>query len=136
MERKGLMLAMVLGLFLLLSVSAGAADWVHYGGNDNCSCYYDTQSITHPSLNILRVWTRSDWTAKYVTFIVGKHGKEYENMSHSTIFYEINCAEKKMHSLSIIVYDKDGKELRRESKEWESIIPGTIGDSLYRKVCR
>jgi hypothetical protein len=136
MKRMSLILAMLLGVFLLLSVTIRAEDWMRYGGNNNCTCYYDTQSITHPSLDTIRVWTRSDWTAKYVTYIVGKYGKEYEDMSHSSIFYEINCVEKKMCSLSIIVYDKDGRVLRTESKEWEPIVPGSIGNSLYTRVCK
>src|SRR4030042_6325939 len=60
-----------LGVILIGLVICGCAevwgeDWKHYGDDEKFSAYYDVQSITRPSKNIVRVWLRWDWTEKGV----------------------------------------------------------------------
>ncbi len=48
--------------------------------------YYDAQSITRPSKNIVRVWVKWDYTEKGVIENVKRLGKKYENLSYINNF--------------------------------------------------
>jgi len=128
----------LIGLFIFVHAEVWAADWKFYGAHENFLIYYDTQSITRPSKSIVRVWTRWDYTEKVVLDWVKKFGKNYENLSHSKIFQEINCAEKKFHSLTGNDYDNKGKVISSSHtpSEWGFIIPDSVGESLYEEVCK
>lgn len=113
-------------------------DWKFYGSSSGYTGYYDTQSITRPSKNIVRVSTRWDWTEKAVIDGVEKLGKKYENLSYSIILREINCVEKKSHRLSATQYDRKGSVISSESSpsKWFSINPDSMDESLYKEFCK
>ena len=69
---------------------------------------------------------------------VGKFGKEYENLSFSINLSEINCAEKKLRKLSSTEYDHKGSLIDSSSlpSNWIFIVPESIAESLYEKVCK
>jgi hypothetical protein len=54
----------LIGLAIFGYAEVWGADWKLLGTNEQISTYYDAQSITHPSENIVRVWTRMDFTEK------------------------------------------------------------------------
>ena len=56
----------LIGLAIFGYAEVWGADWKLYGVHENFSAYYDAQSITRPSKNIVRVWIRWDWTEKGV----------------------------------------------------------------------
>jgi hypothetical protein len=82
--------------------------------------YYYTKNITHPSKNVVRVWERWNLTEKGVLAWVQELGKEYENLSHFIILWEINCAEKKSRSLSETSYDNKGKVIISSSLSFQN----------------
>ena len=114
------------------------ADWKFYGGSDNYLGCYDTQSITRPSKNIVRVWVRQYYTEKGVIDYVGGLGKKYENLSHTKIVLEIDCAEKTIHNLSFTDYDNKGRAIYSDSSpsKWIFIPPKTVAEGLYEEVCK
>jgi hypothetical protein len=100
MKRMSLLLAIVLGL--LIVNSAIATDWDLFAGSEDCTAYYDPESITQISPNIFRVSTKHDWTEKFIARVMEIGGREqgYENFSCSVTLNEINCIEKKIYFLS------------------------------------
>lgn len=131
------LLALVELTLLSIAGIGNAADWKAYTSNENCWALYDTQSITHPSKNIVRVRTKWILTDKGIKYFVEVFGKEFENVRYSIDLIEINCAEKKTHTLSDTKYDYDGKIIGsiKSPTAWMSIDPGTVNEALYKGVC-
>jgi hypothetical protein len=128
-------------VFALISISMGdvyGADWKLYSSNDESVDFYDAQSIAHPSTNIVRVWQKRIFTEKDVARWVAKLGPSFKNLSFSMSLKEINCIEKKWHTLSLTAYDNEGGVINSSSSstEWGFIIPETIAESLYKEVCK
>jgi len=122
---------------VLRNESTKGADWKLYRSTESYLGYYDTQSITRPSQNIVRFWVRFNWTEKGVLSRVGKFGGKYENLSHSIDLREINCVEETVRSLSTISYDNKGGVIYSSSSpsNW-GLIPASMGESLYKAVCK
>lgn len=127
-----------IGLLILGNAEVWGADWKPYGSNEQYYYYYDTQSITYPSKNVVRVWGKMDFTEKGVLNWVGELGKRYENLSHVIFLMEINCAEKKSRSLSDSSYDNKGDVIisSHSPSEWRFIIPETMNENLYKEICK
>lgn len=128
-------------VFALIIISMGdvyGAGWKLYGSSDLCLAYYDAQSITHPSKNIVRVWERRNFTEKGITDMVVSFGPSYKNLSFSMCLYEINCIEKMARILSLTYYDNKGGLIHTisSSSEWTFIIPESIDESLYKEICK
>lgn len=84
------------------------------------------------------MWERINFTEKGIINWVGQLGKDYENLSHIKAWHEVDCVEKKQRVLSLTFYDKEGKVIWDYGKtgEWNSIIPESIAESLYKEVCK
>lgn len=129
---------LVFGLIIISIGDVYGADWKLYDSNEKFSSSYDAQGITHPSKNIVRVWTKWDYTEKGVRDYVEKLGKKYENLSLSIVLWEINCIEKKSRFLSSISYDNKGGVIYSSifPPEWSFIIPESMGEILYKEICK
>ena len=69
--------------FGLIIVSIGdvyGADWRLYDSNDLRQSYYNADSITRSSKNIVRVWVRWNFTEKGVMDMVRSLGKKLEKL--------------------------------------------------------
>jgi hypothetical protein len=128
----------LIGLAIFTYAEVWGADWKLYAAHESFLAYYDTQSITRPSKNIVRVQTRSDITERGVLYLMRERGNEYENLNHFIILSEINCIEKKVRSLSITYYDNKGGVIYSSSSpgQFDSIVPGTNVEILYKEVCK
>ena len=128
----------IIGLAIFGYGEVWGADWKLLGSNEKISTYYDAQSVTLPSENIVRVWTKMNFTEEGVLDWVGKFGKKYENLSHLKFLMEIDRAEKKSRRLSSTFYDNNGIVISSSysPSEWEFIIPDSVVDSLYEEVCK
>ena len=128
----------LIGLMILGYAEAWGADWELYSSSEKVFYYYDAQNITRPSKNVVRVWEKWDYTEKGVMDMVGSFGKEYENLSHTIFFLEINCSKKKNRGLSLTHYDHKGSVVYSISSpsEWRSINPESMAEKLYKKVCK
>jgi hypothetical protein len=128
----------LIGLLILGNAEVWGADWKLYVTNELYWAYYDAQSITRPSKNIVRVWTKNNFTEKGVLNWVGDLGKKYENLSYTKVLMEINCVENKLRRLSGSCYDNKGDVISPSSfpSEWDFIPPETIAESLYKAVCK
>jgi hypothetical protein len=131
-------------LFFATSILFGfsvvwGADWKRVRSTGSATLYYDTEEITHPSKDIVKVWTKWVYTEKGIKNAQDIFGKNYENLSYSTKSYEINCKDKKTHIVSVADYNKNEVIISSEDKtnaEWLRIIPGSVLESLYKMVCK
>lgn len=133
-----------IGMVLFGCPEVWGADWMFYGGTDQYACFYDVKSIGHSSENIVEVSEKQNYTNKGVIFMVEELGKKYEHLSHSITVWQINCADKKFRFLSLTHYSKEGKAVyswkvlysTHPSEEWSPFITGSLGERLYRAVCK
>jgi hypothetical protein len=134
----------IIGLALFTYAEVWAEDWMFYGKTDKYSCFYDAKSISHPSENIVEVWEKQDYTNKGVNFMVEGLGEKYKNLSHSITLWQINCADKKFRFLSLTYYSKEEKVIYSwkvlyssgPSEEWSPFITGSLGERLFKEVCK
>ena len=133
-----------IGLFIFGHAEVWGADWVLYGETDTYKFYYDKESIHRPSKNIVEVSEKQFYTDKGIIYMVGELGKKYENLSHSMTLWQIDCANQNFRFLSLTHYSKEEKVIysRRllyaseRAGEWSPIIKGTMGEILYKAVCK
>ena len=134
-------LLVAVGFSILLYAKVWGEEWKSYAETDLYECFYDTENMTGPGENIVRVWTKLEYTEKGVDRVVREFGKYYANLSYSLELWEINCDEKKHRVLSVTEYSTEGRILHTNPSEshplpWINIFPGSIGESLYRAVCK
>jgi len=128
-------------VFRLIIISIGdvyGADWKFYGSSENFLGYYDAQSITRLSKNIVRVWEKRNYTEKGIIDMVGELGKKYKDLSYSKALIEINCLEKMNCLLSGASYDNEGGVIYFFSfpSKWEFIFPESMAEILYKEICK
>ena len=114
------------------------ADWKYFASTENFLVYYDTQTITRLSKNIVRVWVRYSYTKKGVLYHMQNFGEEYENLSHSIYLMEIDCVEKMHRTLLMTDYDNKGIAIKSSTYfplEGQIIPPGSVFELLYKEVC-
>jgi hypothetical protein len=104
--------------------------------------------------NIKIITTASDtklvWTYKAATNITRdkrieevkrydlERSIQYQQYSHEVILWEIDCKNRLWRLKDIIDFNKDEKVLDRYSfnnSGWEGIIPNSMIDLLYQKIC-
>ena len=135
----------LIGLAIFGYGEVWGADWKHFSSTDLYECFYYAEGMTRytditggPPKNIARVWIKLEYTEKGIDGMVKKFGKEYENLSYSIYLKEINCVEKTDHHLSMTHYDNKGGVIYFSSSfsKWDFIAPETMGESLYKEVCK
>ncbi len=132
------------GLAIFGSSEAREEDWKFYGRTDHYTCFYDVKSIGHPSENIVEVSEKQIYTNPGIHFMIGELGKKYENLSHSVTLWQINCVDKKFRCLSLTHTSKENKIIYSwrilyssgPSGEWNTLVSGSMGERLYKEVCK
>ena len=103
------------------------ANWKQWFRMGDHVIYYDIESITRPSKNIVRVWT------KYVF-------EKNSILDYQLTLYEIDCTQRIARELSASTYTKEGKLVKEGSevhlKDWFLIEPGSMAEVLLKKVCK
>ncbi len=138
MKELTLSLLLAISIFFGYSVVWGA-DWKQIRSTNSATLYYDTEEITHPSKDIVKVLTKWVYTEKGIKNAQEMFGKNYKNLSYSTKSYEINCKDKTSRILSITDYNKDGTVISSDIKtnaEWSRVSPESALESLYKMVCK
>ena len=67
-----------------------------------------------------------------------KYAKMYENFEYEIALHEYNCKDKTWRYLQITSYTKDGKQIETVNRpvEWGFVIPDSVGEILYKAVCK
>lgn len=125
-------------------VEAWGEDQMFYGRNDKYTCFYDLKSINRLSNDVVRASDYQYYTKEGKDLMIRELGGKYENLSHTTTLWEINCAEKKFRFLSLTHYSKENNPIYSwkllyssdSPTEWSSFTPGSLGEKLYKAVCK
>ena len=117
-----------LAVFALgLATPAVAADWVWLGNDSNNTAVFgDADSRTDTS-----AWVEM----RYAKPKKHSNGKFYNTDKG---LEEIDCSGKRRRSLTVTWYSKSGNSIGSETPsyaEWDYVIPGTLGESMYKFVC-
>jgi hypothetical protein len=129
----------LIGLAIFGCGEVRGADWRFYSSSDYRDNYYDAESITHPSKNIVGVSVKDLLTEKGTNYLVIKLGEKFRAASFGILFYEVHCTEKKLRFLSATIYSKDGNVLSMDNNpgaSWTLIIPESNDELLYKAVCK
>jgi len=130
----------IIGLTIFSYAEVWGANWKFLRmskGGDNC--YYDADSITRPSKNIVRGSVKIVFSEKSVNREVERLGPSYKDLSHTIILWEMNCIEKKAAFLETTTYSKNEKiikSIKIKTITWASIVPETMGEDLYKALCK
>ncbi len=114
--------------------------WESIGYNS----YYNKKIIRKPS-DIPLVWTYkivTDDTREKTIEKVKKYDLDksikYKDYHHDVLLWEIDCNQRLLRVRDYIEFDKNEMVLNRyryNDNEWDSIIPNSRGETLYKKVC-
>jgi hypothetical protein len=128
----------LIGLYIFSYAEAWGADWRLYGRDDAHIRYYDAENMIRESENTVEVWLRQEYTDKGVMGMVKRLGKKYENIDYAMALVEINCSDKKIQTLSLFHYFKEGDVISSGSRTgvWRYIASGSGGEVLYEAVCK
>jgi hypothetical protein len=130
----------MIGITLLSHAEVRGENWkflrVSKGGDH---CYYDADSITRPSKNNVRGLVKIVYSEKSINREMERPGSSYKDLSHTIILWEMNCIEKKATFLETTTYSKNEKilkSIKAKTITWASIVPETMGEDLYKALCR
>jgi len=130
----------LIGIWLVFAHGFANAeqDWTLYGITKYFILFYDRNSITHPSKDVIRLWIKS---VDKCNDAEGWEIKDQPNCANVEWLYvltltEIDCSKKQDRDIKSIGYSKEGREsLSDETSQWDDIIPDSYTDVLYRVVC-
>jgi len=128
--------------------SADGEEWVYFSSDTQDSdFFYDSESISFPSTNIIGVWKKrlfSEEAKKQI--IIDRTEAElstvgFDELSYALIREEINCKTRKSNILAIYYFGKTGNIISRVTvpsriESWNTLHPGSIGDVLRKTVCK
>jgi hypothetical protein len=130
----------VVGLTIFSYAEAWGADWKYYGESNDGKLFYDANSVTRPSKDIVRVWTKLLYSEKGKIDTAKKFKKkELENLSEALRLEEFHCGHNEGRLLSLSFNSKDGKVLYfadNPSGIWGHIFPGDKQEPLYKILCK
>ncbi|HHX2515919.1 TPA: surface-adhesin E family protein [Neisseria subflava] len=118
-----------LAVFALgLATPAVAADWVlvSIDSNEAYVIFGDADSRTDN-----RAWFETRYTKPKK---IGD-GKFYNT---TKTLREMDCSGKRDRLLTVTAYSKSGNPIGSDTRsyaEWDYVIPGTVGESMYKFVC-
>jgi len=99
-------------------------EWIYYAASSTSSFYYNPAKTIRAGSNV-RVWTKEVSRTSYST----------EAMEQ----LEFNCQMGRFRSLAGVLYNSSGTSYRSWDKpkaNFITIIPETVVESLYKKLCR
>jgi hypothetical protein len=129
----------IIGFMILGNVEVWGEEWKYLEQTDEEAVSYDTGSITRPSRDTVRVLVRTVFSEKGVNMHVKEFGERFKNLNHVKDWLEFNCVDKKTRVLESTIYAKDGNILVSDTSselEWRVIIPDSLGETLYKEVCK
>ena len=118
-------------------------DWVKlYTDTNGDKVFYKIESRAE---NVVQVWGKRVFSIKGGNEFIqdridnGLSIMGMEKLGHFNTLYEINCKNKTDGVLSVVIYDIDGRIILADSfgnSKREYIVPGSIGDSFRKEVCK
>ncbi len=126
----------IIGLIVFGHTEGWGVDWKYYGTNEDGSYFYDTESMTRSSKDLIEVWVQSAYSEKAISHWVREGGKGFQDLDFSLIWLGLNCVERSARYLRIVFYSKNGNVFRpMDNDEWHFIAPDSMTETLYKEVC-
>jgi hypothetical protein len=127
----------VAGLIIFFCAEAWGFHWKYYGTNEDGTYFYETETVTRLSRQIVRVCVQSIYTEKGVSHWVKWGGKEFQRLEFTLIFSELNCVEKSIRHLRIVFYSKEGEIFYPiKNEEWHFFAPDSMSGALLQEICK
>lgn len=116
-------------MVLLIWVStAHGASFVFVTADSHTSIFADVESVKVKG-SIAKCWFENRFE---------NTGTSPENVKSYMAYEEYDCSEGKTRTLQITTYFVGGhhRSEKYDKPEWQYIVPNTIGDTMYRFVCK
>ena len=131
----------IIGLIIFSNIEIWGADWKLFRNTEETIEFYDTQSVSFSSENILKVHVKFEFTDKGLFDMVKKFGKSFEHLNHQISIEEINCADKTFRLLSVAYYSRRGRVLlatinKPEKTSWRSLRINSHTEALSKELCK
>ncbi len=127
----------IIGLTVFTHAEAWGFNWKYYGSNEEGSYFYETETMTRQSQNIVRVCVQSIYTEKGISHWVREGGKQFQKLDFSLILSEFNCVEKSIRHLRIVFYSKNGEIFYPiKNQEWHLFVPDSMSRVLFQEICK
>jgi hypothetical protein len=127
----------IIGLVFIGYTEGWGVNWKYYGTNEDGSYFYDTESMTRLSKNLIQVWVQSAYSEKSISQWVREGGKGFQDLDFTLIWLQLNCVERSVRYLRIVYYSKNGKVFQpMDNDEWHLIAPDSMTETLHKEVCK
>jgi len=125
------------GLAIFTYAEVWGADWKYFGSAKDGLYFYDPQSITRPSENIVRVWTKTSYNEMGVKEWVKEHGTSLEKLDNLVVLIEINCADKTLRFLQSACYSKNNEVINVGTSPSTQLFvePESMTEELFKIMC-
>jgi hypothetical protein len=98
--------------------------WREIGQSDRRT-YIDMKTFDDTRNDSIKIWIKQS------------RGASSDDGPHQLLQFELNCRARQIRTLSLANYDASGNLVgSREGGRWASIIPDTVGETLYSGACR
>ncbi len=122
--------------------NAWGAEWIYFAATAEGTHYYDKDSVkkTNTSVSVREktVFSENGKRSKE-KFLRGTGEYKGQTLDHVITVSEFNCTGAKARSLSMVIYDIDGKRVAGSpagGSPWRDLAPGTLHERLFQQVCK
>ncbi len=141
--KRSFFAAAVLSVVLLAGIagSASGAEWVYFATTAKGAHYYDKQSVKKTNVTVSvqeKTVYSEDGKRSAEKFLAGTGEYKGQKPDHVITVSEVNCKAAKARSLSMTIYDAEGKRIAGSpagGSPWRDLAPGTLHERLSRQVC-
>ena len=141
--KRSFIAAAVLSVVLLAGTagSASGAEWVYFATTAKGTHYYDKQGVKKTNVTVSvqeKTVYSEDGKRSAEKFLTGTGEYRGQKPDHVITVSEFNCKAAKARSLSMTIYDAEGKRIAGSpagGSPWRDLAPGTLHERLSRQVC-
>ena len=143
-DRRSFIAVAVLSV-LVLAGSAGhaaEAEWVRFATTAKGTHYYDQQSVKKTNVTVSvqeKTVYSEDGKRSAEKFLTATGEYKGQKLDHVITVSEFNCKAAKARSLSMAIYDTDGKRVAGSpagGTPWRDLAPGTLHERLSQRICQ
>jgi len=121
--------------------AASGADWVYFATTARGTHYYDRETLQKAG-NTVRVREKTVYSEggkrAAQKFLAGTGEYKGQKPDHVVTLSEFDCKEAKARSLSMVIYDIDGRRIAGSPEggtAWGTLVPETLHERLFQQVC-
>jgi hypothetical protein len=142
-DRRSFIVVFALAVILIAGFpdSAPGAEWVYFATTAQGTHYYDKETVkkTNATVSVQEKTVFSeDAKRSKEKFLRGTGEYKGQALGHAVTVSEFNCKGAKARSLSMVIYDIDGKRVAGSpagGSPWRDLAPGTLHERLSQQVC-